>query len=169
MLGPSIHFLLIYRYIYTYMVYEWYRCKHACIYFVRLTIHGRVSVYIGASGRFQYSPSFELTFSISQCHFWKIDLWPIVCGERFERGGGSRKKPIKCLLPLSVFGYPPSPLLVCLVWFWPYIFPLKALSHRQPQPNLLNNQAYRSVFNNPLSHGIALSHFHSAFLSVCAA
>lgn len=79
------------------------------------------------------------------------------------QGGGSglvrKKKPIKCLLPLSV--WPTSaPLSLCLLWFRPYIFPLKALSHRQPQPKLLNNQAYRSVFNNPLSPGIALSHFH---------
>lgn len=43
----------------------------------------------GSFGSFQYSHSFELTFSISQCHFWKIDLWPIVRGRCFvQRGGG---------------------------------------------------------------------------------
>lgn len=168
MLRPIKHFLLIHIpmhtciYINIFMC-ELYRCMQACIYFLRLTIHGRVSVYIEASGRFQYSPSFELTFSISQCHFWKIDLWPIVNGGSGSKGvlgreaGGvwlAKKKPIKCLLPLSV--WPTSaPLSLCLLWFRPYIFPLKALSHRQPQPKLLNNQAYRSVFNNPLSPGIA--------------
>jgi len=116
MLGPSIHFLLIYRYIYTYMVYEWYRCKHACIYFVRLTIHGRVSVYIGASGRFQYSPSFELTFSISQCHFWKIDLWPIVCGERFESGRGGLAKNLSSVYCRYLFSATPLPPFWS-VWF----------------------------------------------------
>lgn len=119
MLRPIIHFLLIHIpmhtciYINIFMC-ELYRCMQACIYFLRLTIHGRVSVYIEARGRFQYSPSFELTFSISQCHFWKIDLWPIVNGGSgskgaLGKGGGSglvRKKNLSSVYCRYLFGPP---------------------------------------------------------------
>lgn len=72
-----------------------------------------------------------------------------VCVERGRGRGMGRKKTYQVSHCVAIFLGVRSE---GGVWFgWPYIFPLKALSHRQPQPKLLNNQAYRSVFNNPLA------------------
>lgn len=72
------------------------KCQWKYTFFMRWHIRNR-DAERGQAGRgiwwaqpSIFSTRFELTFSISQCHFWKIDLWPIVWPARGRRrvGGG---------------------------------------------------------------------------------